>query len=96
MKRTDPISLGEALSQFFAGRRLRQGVAEGAALDLWADVVGSYVAAATEDVYIRAGVIYVRFSSASVRATVITQRNYIVSQINERLGARTVRSIVIR
>lgn len=96
MKRTDPISVGEALTDFFEQRRLRQGVAEGAALDLWGEIVGDYVAEATEDVYIRAGVIYVHFSSPSVHVEVMTRRNFIISEFNERLGARTIRSIVVR
>lgn len=96
MKRTDPISVGDALTDFFEQRRLRQGVAEGSAIDLWGEVVGPYVAEATEDVYIRAGVIYVHFSSPSVRVEVVMRRNFIISELNEKLGSRTVRSIVVR
>ncbi len=97
MKRTDPISIGEALEAFFSGRKLTQGSIEGRALELWGEVVGEYVAEATEDVYIRYGVIYVHFKSPSVRSDVATRRLYIVSELNRRLGeGRPIKNIVLR
>lgn len=96
MRPTDPVSIGEALAEFFAKRKLSQGSIEGRAVELWAEVVGDFVAEATEDVYIRSGVIYVHFSSPSIRADVMTRRNFIVSELNERLGSRAVRAIVLR
>lgn len=96
MKPTDPQSIGEALTEFFAKRKLSQGSAEGRVIELWSEVVGDFVAAATEDVYIRKGVIYVHFSSPSIRADVMTRRNFIVSEINEKLGSRAVINIVLR
>ncbi len=97
MKRTEPISLGEALDKFFSGRKLYQGNIEGRALELWCEVVGEYVAEATEDVYIRNGIIFVHFKSPSVRSDVMTRKLYIVSEINRRLGGgKAIRNIVLR
>lgn len=96
MKRTDPISVGEALQDFFERRRLSQGTIEGRAVALWGEIVGPYAAAATEDVYIRSGVIYVTFSSASVKAEIMMRRNFILAEINRELGTRSVRAIVLK
>lgn len=96
MKRTDPVAVGEMLDQFFKERQLRGAVYEGRAVEVWAEIVGKYVAKYTEDVYIRAGVIYVTFSSAAVRSEIHIRRRYYVTQINEKLGAKVVRNIVIR
>ncbi len=96
MKRTDPITIGAAFEAFFAQRKLNQGNAEGRALELWREVVGDFVANATEDMYIRSGVVYVHFVSPSVRADVAMRRMLIVNELNRRLGARAVRNIVLK
>lgn len=96
MKRTEPISVGEALREFFEQRQLGQAFVEGRALSLWAEVVGQYAASATEDVYIRNGVIYVTFSSAAVRAEVMMRRNFIIADLNRKLGSKAIRSISLK
>ncbi len=96
MKKIEPVSVGEALREFFERRKLSQGCAEGNAIEYWAEVVGDYVASATEDVYIRNGIIYAHFSSPSVRMDVMTRRNFIVAQLNEKLGQRVIKNIVLR
>lgn len=69
---------------------------EGRAVELWAEVVGEYVARVTEDVYIRNGVLYVSFSSAAVRAEIFMRRRLLMDQLNTRLRGRVVRNIVVR
>ncbi|MEF9950580.1 MAG: DciA family protein [Mucinivorans sp.] len=96
MKRTDPESVGELLRKFFADRNLVTSSLEGSAMELWRETVGPYAQEATEDVYIRSGVLYVTFSISSVRADVMMRRNYILSQINSKLGRRVLRAIVLR
>lgn len=96
MKRTEPVSIGEAFETFFAQRRLRQGNAEGRALELWREIVGDYVADATEDMYIRSGVVYAHFKSPSVRADIATRKLFIIDEINRSLGSKTIRNIVLR
>lgn len=96
MKRTDPISIGEAFEAFFAQRRLNQGNAEGRALELWREIVGDYVADTTEDMYIRSGVVYVHFKSPSVRADIATRKLFIINELNHRLGRKSIINIVLR
>lgn len=96
MNRTEPISVGAALKEFFEQRQLGAALVEGRAVELWGEIVGQYAASATEDVYIRSGVIYVTFSPPTVRAEVMMRRNFIIYELNQRLGAGSVRSIVLR
>lgn len=96
MKRTEPESVGELLRKFFEARNTAAASAEGSAVELWREVVGEYAASATEDVYIRQGVIYVTFSSASARADVMMRRNFILNEINAKLGRKVVRAIVLK
>lgn len=88
--------VGELLDEFFKNRPVGPASMEGRAVELWAEVAGEYVAGCTEDVYIRGGVLYVSFSSASVRAEVFMRRKLMVAQFNELLRARVVRHIVVR
>ncbi|MEG2479654.1 MAG: DUF721 domain-containing protein, partial [Mucinivorans sp.] len=78
MKRTEPQTIGELLSEYFAQRQLLGGVVEGRAVELWSDVVGPTVARYTEDVYIRQGVLHVTLSSSAVRSEVHMRRRYFI------------------
>lgn len=96
MKRTDPESVGALLQKFFERRNMSAAALEGSAIEVWREVVGGYVREATEDVYIRSGVIYVTFSVASARADVMMRRNWIVDEINKKIGSRVIRAIVLK
>lgn len=90
------MSVGQLLDEYFRNRQLGPAVMEGRAVELWAEVVGEYVARVTEDVYIRNGVLYVSFSSAAVRAEIFMRRRLLMDQLNARLRGRVVRNIVVR
>lgn len=97
MKREDPKRVGELLEEFFRSQRgPGSALVEGRAMEVWREVAGDYVVGATEDAFLREGVLYVSFSSASVRAEVMMRRRWIVGQINDRLGTEVVRSLVLR
>lgn len=88
--------MGELLDEFFREKARGAASMEGRAVELWAEVAGEYVARCTEDVYIRAGVLYVSFSSAAVRAEIFMRRKLLGAQLNALLGRKVVRNIVIR
>jgi len=96
MKHTEPVMIGEMIEEFFENRRLSAGLAEGRAVEVWAAIVGEYAASFTEDVYIRAGVLYVTFSSAAVRSEIHIRRRFLIGELNSALGAKVVKNIVVR
>ncbi len=96
MKRQEPVSIGQALCDFFDRRKLGQGVLEGQAVDLWTEVVGSYIAESTEDVYIRRGVIYVKVTSPVVRMDLSMRKAHIIAELNRLLGTRAVINLSLR
>lgn len=96
MRRTEPLSVGELLDQYFRERAMGPASMEGRAVELWAEVAGEYVSKCTEDVYIRGGILFVSFSSASVRAEVFMRRKLLIAQLNARIRAKVVRNIVVR
>lgn len=96
MKRTEPVAVGVLLERYLRDRAFGAASLEGRAVALWAEVAGEYVAGYTEDVYVRGGVIFVTFSSASVRADVFMRRGALIRELNERLRARVVKKIVVR
>ncbi len=96
MRRTEPLPVGELLRDFLEHRSLGKATLEGQAVELWAEVAGTYVANCTEDVYIRQGILYVHFSSAAVRSEIFMRRRSLVEQINTHLRTRVVRQIVVR
>lgn len=90
------MRVGDLLEEYLRDRAMGPASMEGRAVELWAEVVGDYVARCTEDVYIRGGVLYVSFSSAAVRTEVFMRRRWLVAQLNARIRAQVVRNIVVR
>ena len=90
------MRVGDLLEEYLRDRAMGPASMEGRAVELWAEVVGDYVARCTEDVYIRGGVLYVSFSSAAVRAEVFMRRRWLVAQLNARIRAQVGRNIVVR
>ena len=90
------MRVGDLLEEYLRDRAMGPASMEGRAVELWAEVVGDYVARCTEDVYIRGGVLYVSFSSAAVRVEVFMRRRWLVAQLNARIRAQVVRNIVVR
>ena len=80
------MSVGQLLDEYFRNRQLGPAAMEGRAVELWAEVVGEYVAR----------VLYVSFSSAAVRAEIFMRRRLLMDQLNARLRGRVVRNIVVR
>lgn len=96
MKKTDPISVGQALEEFFQERKLRNVITEGKAIELWKNITGDYIASQTDEVHLRDGVLNITISSAAVRSEIHMRRRYYISVINNKLGQKIVKQIIVR
>lgn len=96
MKRTAPRSIGEILTEFFERPYVARKIAEGRVPDIWAEVVGPQMAAATREVRLERGILYIGMISGVARQEVFYRRDSLAAEINRRAGHDIVRSIVVR
>lgn len=96
MKRTAPKSIGEILDEFFKRPYVARKIAEGRIPDIWSEVVTPQIAAATREIRLERGILYIGMASGVARQELFYQRDSIVAEINRRAGHDIVRSIVVR
>lgn len=96
MKRTAPKSIGEILTEFFERPYVARKIAEGRVPDIWGEVVGPQLAAATREVRLERGILYIGMTSGVARQEVFYQRDSLAAEINRRAGHDIVRSIVVK
>jgi len=62
----------------------------------WEAVMGTPVARVTRNVYFRNGVVYVSLYSSVIRNELMMQRDKIIQNLNNHIGAEIVKEIVLR
>lgn len=85
------LSLGDALVCFLRENDLEQSVLEVQIEELWPQVMGEMVRNLTRSVEVKDGVLYVRVSSAALKAQLFENRFELVSKLNEAVGAKAIR-----
>ena len=96
MRRTRTVRVGELLDDLFRDPAIRRNIAEGRLPDVWAEVAGSAVAALTESVEFRGGILTVRLSSSVVRHEMFMRRSVLRDSINQRSGFQLVREVIVK
>ena len=95
MKQGKTMEMGELVKLYLLQTGLMGPFKEREACRLWPEVVGRLVASRTTRVWMEKGVMRVRFSSAVVRQEVALVKEGVMEALNERLGGRVVRDIVL-
>ncbi|MBP5170523.1 MAG: DUF721 domain-containing protein [Bacteroidales bacterium] len=96
MKRRNSQTLAEVLQQVLKTQHLDARLNEVRLIKLWPEVVGKSLAAQTENLYIKNGVLHLHVRSAIVRNELMLIRQSLVEKLNQAVGAQTVHDIVLR
>ena len=89
-----PVS--NSIQLFFAKNGKISLFLEQQAIELWAQVVGEFVAKQTTKITAKQGVLYVTITNATLRFELLGNRNQIIANINQKLGGNVIKGIVIR
>ncbi len=97
MRRTDPVTIGQLLGEFF-GRGTHHGrmLAEARAIDLWGEVAGPRAVAVTTRINVRNGRMTVYLSSSVLRHEIFMQRTALAARLNAALGEEVITSIIVK
>lgn len=95
MKRVEPLSVGEIIDRVFSEDGNREEVMARRASYVWADVVGPGITRYTSRRYVRAGVLHVYITSASLKNELSFHRQSLIEQINKSVGENVIKAIEI-
>ena len=96
MKRSEFQSLGSAIREYLKEEKIDGKIAEIEAVNMWESIIGKQIARATSSIYIKEGTLYIHLKSSIVRNELMMMRNDIMQVMNQRVGSRVIKAIILR
>ena len=91
----DVKPLAELIKQFYEMRRGAGYLDEVKVINSWKQVVGSFIASHTIDLYIRNGVLFVRVDSDALRVELNYSKTILINSLNSIAGRDVISEIVL-
>lgn len=90
------VSIGEALKEFLKKSRLKNGVQAMQIEEAWEKIMGKTIANYTDKIEIINSTLFISTSVAPLKNELIYQREKIIERVNEELGERVIKEVVVR
>jgi hypothetical protein len=88
-------SLGEALKQFLENSKLKGSLQALQIGDVWEQIMGKTIAKYTEKIAIHGDKLYITTYVAPLKQELIYQKETIIQRVNEALGEKIVKEVII-
>ncbi len=89
-------SIGDALNQFLKQSRLKGSLQALQITDVWEKIMGKTIARYTDKIQIHGQTLYINTSVAPLRQELLYQKDKIIQRVNEALGERVIKEVVIK
>lgn len=89
-------SIGDALRQFLAKSKLKGHLQAMQIEDVWEQLMGKTIAKYTDKIQIHGQTLYITTHVAPLKHELLYQKDRIIERVNEALGEKTIRDIVIK
>lgn len=89
-------SIGEALQQFLKKSRLKTGMQAVQIEEVWEKIMGKTVAKYTDKLQIIGSTLFITTSVAPLKNELLYQKEKIIQMVNEALGEKTIKEVVIK
>lgn len=96
MRRNNTQTIGEVIEQYLKSMKLDRRMKEMRLIREWEDLMGKTIAAATHDIFIKNGVMYVSLTSSVVRSELFMVRQSIAKALNDRIGEPLIKEVVLK
>ena len=90
------ISLHDAIQQFLNKSRLRSGIQALRIEDIWEEVMGKTIAKYTDKIQVINHTLYITSTVATLKNELLYQKEKIIERVNEALGEKLVKEVVVR
>lgn len=89
-------SLGDAIEQFLKKSRLKGSMQALKIEDVWENIMGKTISRYTESIKIYGDKLYVTTSIAPLKQELVYQKDQILERVNEALGEKVIREVIIQ
>jgi predicted nucleic acid-binding Zn ribbon protein len=89
-------SLGDALRKFLNQSQLKGSIQAMQIEEVWEQIMGKTVARYTDKIQIHGHTLYVNTSVAPLRQELVYQKDTIIQRVNEALGEKVIKEVVIK
>ena len=89
-------SLSQALQQFLKQSRLKGNIQSMQLEDVWEELMGKTIARYTDSIQIINQTLFISTSVAPLKNELLFQKEKIIQRVNEALGEKVIREVVIR
>ena len=89
-------SLGDALKKFLNQSQIKGSIQALQIEAVWEQIMGKTVARYTDKIQIHGHTLYVNTTIAPLRQELMYQKDKIVQRVNEALGEKVIREVVIK
>jgi hypothetical protein len=90
------VSIGEALKQFLKKSKLKSGIQALQIEEAWEKIMGKTIANYTDKIEIINTTLFISTSVAPLKNELIYQKAKIIERVNEALGERIIKEVVIK
>ncbi len=90
------ISLQEAIQQFLQKSRLKSGIQALRIEEIWEKIMGKTIAKYTDKIQIINNTLYITSSVAPLKNELLYQKENIITRINEALGEKLIKEVIIK
>lgn len=90
------ISLQDAIKQFLQKSRLKTGIQAIRIEEVWEEVMGKTIAKYTDKIQIINSTLFITTSVAPLKNELLYQKEQIIERVNDALGEKTIKEVVIK
>lgn len=90
------LTIGEALQQFLKKSKLKNGIQALQIEDAWEQIMGKTISKYTDKIEIVNATLFITTSVAPLKNELLYQKEKIKERVNETLGERVIKDVVIR
>lgn len=90
------ISIGEALKQFLQNSKLKSGVQALQIEDAWEKIMGKTIAKYTDKIEIINTTLFISTNVAPLKNELLYQKEKIIERVNDALGDKVIKEVVIK
>lgn len=90
------ISLQDAIQQFLKKSKLNAGIQAVRIEEVWEEIMGKTVAKYTDKIQIINHTLFINSSVAPLKNELLYQKDKIIQRVNEALGEKVIKEVVIR
>jgi hypothetical protein len=90
------MSIGDALKDFLKKSRLKTGIQALQIEEIWEKLMGKTIAKYTEKIQIVNHTLFIKTSVGPLKQELIYQKEKIIERVNEALGEKAIKEVVIQ